>query len=211
MSDDMFTPPPPPPPNPFLGYTQIRCNGGDPIIMRPTVRLVGMAVEDDRARARSVVTPGTVEDRITLIVSSVEAGDYWVNSPAHDAWFGFSIAFDEADDLLVTASADGVRFAGFSPPLMHEASRTRKLLVNAGEAAFEVRNFRFDDDAGDYDDPGMVQGHYRVLGPGESCRLQWDPVGQRWLVNDGLVSAEIITWDLEPVTFDGDQVTHPDA
>lgn len=189
-----------------LGVTELRVNGGEPLEVRESLRLVGVTGADDRYNRRAVIEPSTTPPRVTLIVPSVEPGEYYIYTPD---WFGLTPAFDEATDIYVTADDEGVVFGGFAPPADSLASAARKILINAGAEPFEVRNFRFDDDAGDYDDPGMVQCHPRMLGPGESCRMQWDPTGQRWLVNDGLVSAELITHDLDLVTFDGDPVTYP--
>lgn len=195
----------------YLGYTSIRANGGAPVRLRAKLRLQGMGVADDEARRRSVLTPGLAQERVQLEVGPVPEGDYWVNSPDHDDWFGYLVAFDEAADVLIHAD-EGVRFAGFSPPLNLTTTTYRKTLVNAGSHSFELRNFRADDDAGDYADPGMIQlAVARTLAPGESARIVWDPAGQRWLVNDGLVSAEILTIDNEPATSDGVQLTYPEV
>lgn len=195
----------------YLGYTSIRANGGEPVRLRARLRLEGLNVADDAARKRAVLTPGLTQERVQLEVINVEAGDYWVNSPDHDDWFGYLVAFDEAADVLIHAD-EGVRFAGFSPPLNLTTTTYRKTLVNAGSHSFELRNFRLEEDAGDFDDPGMIQlAVGRTLGPGESARIVWDPAGQRWLVNDGLVSAEILTIDNERATSDGAQLTYPEV
>lgn len=195
----------------FLGYTSIRANGGAPVRLRARLRLEGIGVADDPARKRAVLTPGLATERVQLEVTNIDEGDYWVNSPDHDDWFGYLVAFDEATDVLIDAD-EGVRFAGFSPPLNLTTTKYRKVLMNAGAHSFELRNFRADDDAGDYADPGMIQlAVARTLGPGESARIVWDPEGQRWLVNDGLVSAEILTIDNVPATSDGDTLTYPEV
>lgn len=186
----------------FLGVTQVRANGGDPLAVRPTLRLAGFALADDRARARALITP-VAGARVALAVPEVPTGDYWIATPA---WFGMTEAFDQATDVYVETAED-VRFAGFLPLTGEATSYARKTLINAGSNPFTVRNFRYDEDNGDYDDPGMVQGLLRVLAPGESCRLVWDPTGQRWLVNDGLVSGEMLTHDFVTLTHDGSSLT----
>lgn len=193
----------------LLGYTEIRCNGGAPMPLRTTLRLRGFEIADEPGRRRTVATRVNVA-RITLVADLVLTADYWPysNDPELPPWFGETQAFDEADDVFVTTEPD-VRFAGFAVPLATPNTRDRKLLINVGTEPFEVRNFRHENDASDYDDPGMVQGRNRVIGPGESCRLQWDPTGQRWLVNDGMYSGEYVIWDNELVTFDDEPVTHP--
>lgn len=193
----------------LLGTTQVRCNDGDPLPVRTTLRLEGLAVTDDAARARAVCEVALSPERVRLDVTSPDVLDddvpflkYSTIEPG--GWFGLSEDFSAAEDVYVTTTEDGVKFGGFVPSPI----AARKTLTNAGSHVFEVYNFRqLDDDAGDYNSPGMVQGAKRTLGPGESLRLQWDPIGQRWLVNDGLVSAEILTHDHGLLTHDGATLT----
>lgn len=200
-----------PPMNPLiarLGITRLRCNGGDEVGVHPTLRMKGLSIADDEVRKRAVVTPGTNIERVAYNATADSLDDegdpvlrYSVLAPAD--WFGLDAEFDASNDVYVTTVVDGVKFGGFGLPTIGH----RKTLTNAGAHTFEVYNFRFEDDAGDYDTPGMVQGFRRTLRPGESIRLQWDPAGLRWLVNDGLVSAEILTHDHEPLTCDGTTLT----
>jgi hypothetical protein len=200
-----------PPMNPLiarLGVTRLRCNGGDEVATHPTLLLKGFAVVDDEVNKRALATPGPDTDRISYdaTADSVDDDDdpileYSVLGPSD--WFGVDAQFDASNDIYVTTVVDGVKFGGFGVPTVVR----RKTLTNAGAHTFEVYNFRLEDDAGDYNTPGMVQGFHRTLRPGESLRLQWDPIGLRWLVNDGLVSAEILTHDHETLTCDGETLT----
>lgn len=189
----------------FRGVQAIRCNGGAEYPARERLVLRGAAITDDPARKRTVAER-TNTSRVRIDVYGVVDGRYWLDNPS-DSWFGLSVDFDEADEVYIDAAGPDVELGGFGVPRGTINSRTRKVLVNFGEHPFSVTNFRFYDDSGEYDDPGMVQGYDRILHPGEALRMVWDPTGQRWLVSNGALSGEYVTFDGEQVTFDDEPVT----
>lgn len=178
-----------------LGLQWVRCNTGDPVKVRGTLRLVGCRIHDAPA-TRAVKVTITASARVRLDVA-IPAGDYEILTP--DDWAG-------ADDVYITAEP-GVRIAGFDwSPL----TRYRKHVINAGTEAFEVNNYLIGMDDPAWDDPGHVLAiGPRVLAPGEACRLQFDPVTQLWLVNDGMYSSDLVSHDSSLVTHDGDNITVP--
>lgn len=178
-----------------LGVQFVRLNGGSALGVRGTLRLVGCRIHDAPATNAVKVTI-TADARVRLDVS-VPAGDYDILTP--DDWAG-------ADDVYITAEA-GVRIAGFDwSPL----TRYRKNIINAGSNAFEVNNYLIGLDDPAWDDPGhVILTNPRTLAPGEACRLQFDPVTQLWLVNDGLYSGDLVTHDNLLVTHDSDNITLP--
>jgi hypothetical protein len=108
-----------------------------------------------------------------------------------------------ADDVYVTASADGARIAGFAIG----ATVQRKQLIIVGSHAVRIANYLLEDDDPTFDDPGKIMSNSRTLSPGDSARLVYDATGQRWLVNDGMFSGEYITHDNELITHDGSPIT----
>lgn len=178
-----------------LGIAYLRANSGESISARSTLRIEGGALRDVPARRTVQVTP-TDSTRVRIDVF-LETGSYEFLDP--EGWRG-------ADDVYIT-SEPNVRIAGFA---YDDITSYRKLIINAGTEDLNVFNWLLEDDSAEWDDPGhIMQATGRLLAPGEACRVQWDPVGLLWMVNDGLYSGDLVTEDNVLVTEDTDNVTVP--
>lgn len=176
-----------------LGVQFLKANDGPTLAVRPALLVSNAALRDVPARRTVQVTPNSAT-RVRIDVA-LPTGDYEFLDP--DDWA-------IADDVYITAEAD-VRIAGFG---FADLVKYRKLIINAGTEPIDIFNFLLADDDPDWDTPGhIMQSAERLLQPGDSCRVQWDPTGQLWLVNDGMYSGDLITHDNALVTEDADNVT----
>lgn len=183
-------------PNPLitaLGIQYVRCNGGERVAVRPTLRLSGCAVHDSPA-TRSVQATINASARTRLDLALTDS-DYTLLDD--DGWAA-------ADDVYITTAESTTRISGLA---FDGLSVYSKQLINAGENTIVMVDLLAEDDAG-WDDPGNIRlASERTLVPGDACRVLFDPVTQLWLVNDGLFSGDLITHDNALVTEDGDNVT----
>lgn len=186
--------------NPLLtvrGLQWLRVNGGPSIPVRRTLHVFGASVADDEARNRTVCHrhgPG-----VSVIANvEIEGSEEVIFAPDTPGWFGITEDFGNASEVYVTATGT-TRIAGFAPPTGSQP--TTKTIINMGAGPFDVFN------VSDVDLPGFCMGAFRTLNGGESCRLVWDPIGLRWLVNDGLYSNEYLTHGSTVLTHDGEVLT----
>lgn len=179
-----------------LGYQWLKCNDDPVMPARGTLRVRGGVISDAGLASGTIQIVRDHYARTRCDVTLASA-DYEILDPS---------GFGDADDVYITAEAP-TRIAGF---VYDGVAVKTKLILNAGLDMFTVVNYPWLEDLPSAFDPGHVIGcKPRVLQPGESCRIQWDPVWQLWLVNDGLYSAELVTHDSEIVTHDSTSITVP--
>lgn len=179
------------------GYQWVRANGGAPVPARKTLKVIGGDATDDPARARTLLeVTNQVWIAITVDLDPLEDAVYRDSVPD---WFGVSPDFQPASDVYINPTGPDITITWLAPP--SAAGTYRKRLFNVGTYKLTLSNVI----SGTA--PGYFMGRARQLAPGEGCRLQWDPTGRRWLVSDGLASANYVTHLGEVVTHDDEIVT----
>lgn len=174
------------------GVTRVRCNGGAVIPVQAMLRVSGGTLADQVAlRSTQVARVDGARVRIDVTIDGDDIPQF---NPT---------GWSTADDVYITATADGARIAGFGL----DPATQRKQLIIVGAHAVRLTNYYLEDDDPSFDDPGRIRGRARTLSPGDAARLVLDATDSRWLVNDGMFSGEYITHDNEPITHDGDPIT----
>jgi hypothetical protein len=163
-----------------------------------TLRLVGADATDDPGRDRTLCeVTNQVWLALTADLAPISDG-VWRES--EEGWFGVSADFQPASDLYINPTGPLTIVAWLAPPT---ASGTmRKRIINTSD----TYDLYMSNTVGGTT-PGFLMGRARKLAPGEACRAAWDPTGQRWLINDGLQSANYVTSLNELVTVDDEIIT----
>lgn len=180
------------------GYQWVRVNGGPSIDVQNTLHLIGANATDDEARDRTVVeVTRQVWIAMSVDLPPLEDSVYHESTPD---WFGVSPDFQPASDVYVNPTAANIMIAWLAPPT--SLGTYRKHIFNASATyKLTLSNTLLGTS------PGYLMGRARQLAPNEGCRIKWDPVGLRWLVNDGLASGNYVTHLGEIVTHDEEIVT----